>query len=88
MKAVQFTANQNHPNVTQFRGISVRETTNATGAVVEFHEGTVGGALLATVGLSAGESVTATFDDRVLASSGVYVEVVSGTVTGVLYADD
>lgn len=66
-----------------YRGFTVRETA-AAAAVVKIHDGTSAtGALLAAINLAANGS--AHFDCDVRFSTGVFVEVASGTVEGALF---
>lgn len=65
-------------------GISVRETTGTTAAVIRVRSGgAAGGTILDTFALAAGASATSTYGYQgVDAGMGVYVEIVSGAVEG------
>lgn len=67
-------------------GFSLRESAGAA-AVVRIRDGVVGGAILATVSLTAGESDTQTFAKPVAVShaAGPFVQVVSGAVEGAVF---
>lgn len=66
---------------TKLWGVTLRETAGAA-AVVRLRNGVVGGTILATVSLTAGESVREVWAKPVPVGSatGVYVELVSGTI--------
>lgn len=68
-----------------YKGLSLREVGETPGpAVVEVYDNpaAAAGALLATVALAAGESYSETLVDGLFATSGIWVEVVAGAVTG------
>jgi len=72
-----------HTGGCTFAGYTVRETAGAA-AVVTIHDGTSAtGALLATIGLAADASDQ--HDCAVYAATGVFIEVVSGTVEGSVF---
>lgn len=88
MKTTTITANTNHSDVQRFRGVSIRESAaSAAAAQVNLRKGAVGGQLLMVIELAANESATLVLEDRVPSEGGVYVQVVSGTVEGVIYGD-
>ena len=83
--AVAITPNSLHATVTRLSGFSIRESAGIAGAAaVNFRRGSSSGQLLAVVELAANGSSTQTFPFDFDAPEGVYVEVVSGTVSGVL----
>ena len=63
-------------------GLTLRETTGSAACVVRLRNGVVGGTILATIKLLAGESVTETWPKPIPVghASGVYVQLVSGTI--------
>lgn len=70
-----------------YYGFSIRETAAST-AVVRVYAGiTNGGKLIDTIGLAASGNVAAWYGPQgIAARDGIYVDIVSGTVEGVLYA--
>lgn len=70
-----------------YRGITVRETTGAAGAVVRVYDNAsaASGTLLQTVALGNGGSFSVLHPAGVWAADGVYVDVVSGSVEGAIY---
>ena len=86
MIAVDITGDSNHTQVTRFAGFSVRESAGSpAAAAVNFRDSAVGGQILAVLELGADESASFNLDDVLPVDTGVYVEVVSGTISGVLY---
>lgn len=86
MQATDITADSNHTAVSRFAGFSVRESAGTpAAAAVNFRDSAVGGQILAVLELAADESATLSLTDLISVDTGVYVEVVSGTVSGVLY---
>lgn len=86
LSATTTTSNANHTAVTRFAGFSIRESAaTAAPAAVNFRHQTSTGQILFALELAANESAGIVFPSRMPAPSGVYVEVVSGTVSGVLY---
>lgn len=68
-----------------FRGFTVRETAGAA-AVVVIHDGaSATGAVLGAITLPAAGSQTVMDDEGVWYTTGVFVEVVSGTVSGSVF---
>lgn len=71
-----------------FAGWSLRETTGTTAAVVRFHDGiNATTELLATVALASAASNVYRYDGQgvELATGRIFLEVVSGSVEGVVY---
>lgn len=90
LAATDITADSDHAGVRTFAGFSVREAAvTAAAATVRFRQtdgaGGATGQILAELELAADASETVTFDIPVSAPDGVHVEVVAGTVEGVLY---
>lgn len=85
ISAVEVTGDSNHSGVQHLAGWSFRETA-ASAAEVRLRNGAVGGDILAVFNLPADGSVESTPLAPIRAPSGVFVEVVGGTVEGVLYA--
>lgn len=66
----------------EYRGFAIRETAGST-AVVRIYDNTAAsGTLLDTISLAASESLSALYSPGIAASTGIYVDVVSGTVEG------
>lgn len=66
-------------------GYSIRDLAGGAGSVIRIRDGVdVGGDLMVTVMLGAGLSETKPLDD-VAYASGLYIEVVSGSIEGALY---
>lgn len=70
-----------------YRGITVRETTGAAGAVLRVYDNAsaASGILLQTITLGNGESFNVLHPMSVWAGDGVYVDVVSGTIEGAIF---
>jgi hypothetical protein len=86
LEAVDVTADSNHATVTKFGGFSVRESAGTpAAAAVNFRHGVVGGQIFAVLELAANESASISLGGAFQAPDGVYVQVVSGTVSGVLW---
>lgn len=84
--AVTITADTNHATVRNWNGFSIREAAGTPAqATVRFRDGAVGGDILGVLELAGDESASMTLTDDLKAPSGIYVEVVSGTIEGVLY---
>ncbi len=86
--AITLTPNSNHANVRQWGGYSIRENAaTAAPAKVNFRHGAVGGQIRQVLELGADQSATIIFPEGevIPMSNGTYVEVVSGTIEGVLY---
>jgi len=66
-----------------YRGFTIRETSGTTAAVVRIHDGvTAAGTVLDTIALNPGESAREWYHPGIHATTGVYVDVVSGAVAG------
>jgi hypothetical protein len=86
MEAADLTADSNHATLTRFVGFSVRESAGtAAAAAVNFRHGSVSGQILAVLELAANESATISLGGVFQTPDGVYVQQVSGTVTGELW---
>jgi len=70
-----------------YRGMTVRETTGAAGAVLRVYDNASAatGTLLQTIALGNGESFNALHYVGIWASDGIYVDVISGAVEGSVY---
>jgi hypothetical protein len=71
----------------EFCGWSLRETTGSAGASVDFYTGSgTGGELIASTAPASGMSTSLSLNNHgVWARRGIYVNVVSGAVTGVVW---
>lgn len=70
-----------------YRGITVRETAGAV-AVLRVYDGTsAAGTVLDDVSLVANESAREVYDHPKIATIGVYVQIVSGTIEGSVCID-
>ena len=87
MNAVDITANSNHASVEKWKGFSVRENAGTPAqAVVNFRKASVSGQIVGVLELNSEESATLVLTKRKInTEGGVYVQVVSGTIEGVLY---
>lgn len=88
MRPITITPDSNHTAAERFRGFSVRESAGTpAAAAVNFRKLSVGGQLLLVLELNGDESSTLVLgkDMMMPAEGGVYVEVVSGTVSGVIF---
>jgi hypothetical protein len=84
---IEVTANANHATVTYLGGFNFAEVA-AVGAPahLRLRHGSVAGAILAHISLTGDGMVIKVFEETFIDTpSGVYVEVVSGTIAGVLY---
>lgn len=88
MRAVPVTADANHVSASRLAGWSFRESAGTpAAATVRLRKAAVDGDIVAVIELAANGAATAVFaDDEVSCEGGCYVEAVSGTVEGVLYA--
>lgn len=85
--ATDITADTNHAGVRDFAGYSIREAAaTAAAATVRFRLGALAGQILAVVELPADGSETFAFPEAIRTATGVYVEVVAGTVEGVIHS--
>jgi len=83
--SVTITGDANHASAKRFAGWSVRESATIAGAArINFRLGSVSGQILAVLELQADRSDTMFFPCEFQTPGGVYVEVASGTVSGVL----
>lgn len=85
-KPVTISADSNHSTVGKFAGWSVRESAGSpAAATVRFRDTDASGQILAVLELPADGSDTTVLYPAVWPDGGVYVEVVTGTVEGVIY---
>lgn len=66
-------------------GWNFTETSGSAGAHVRLRNGAVGGDIVASIKLGAGESVGEDYDNPIGVAGKVYVQLVSGAVEGALY---
>lgn len=88
MRAVSVTAAANHATAARLAGWSIREAAGTpAAATVRLRKAAVGGDIVAVIRLAASGAETVVFSDDFLScEGGCFVEVVAGTVEGVLYA--
>ena len=87
MRSTRITPDVNHPGITLWRGFAVREDAAGT-AVINFRLGSVTGDILFPLNLAADEAAAIFFggdDDAIESAAGIFVEEVSGSITGTLY---
>lgn len=85
--AYTVTANANHPDVERLVGWSFREAAaSPAAATVLLRNDALAGQVIAYIELPANGSETVTLDHP-MQVAGVYVEVVAGTVEGVLFQE-
>ncbi len=84
LQPVTITANANHTAVSRLGGFSIRETAGAA-ADLNLRLATATGQILFVLELAANESAGIVFPGHISAPGGVYVEVTSGAIAGVLY---
>ena len=85
MQAVTITANANHTAAKRLKGFSIRNTVAA--GSINLRDSAVGGQILVVLEMPIASSQTVIFDELLTANGdGIYVQVVSGTVAGVLYS--
>lgn len=89
MKSVELTSDSNHADVDMWRGFSIRESAGSpAAATVLFKKASSGGELVGVLELQANESATLIISKRKInVEGGLYVDVTSGTISGVLYYD-
>lgn len=86
LEPTDISADSNHTGVTRFAGFSVRESAGtAAAAAVNFRRLDATGQILWVLELAANESAGIVFPGNMSAPDGVYVEVVSGTVSGEIF---
>ncbi len=88
MRPVTITADSNHSAVARFRGFSIRESAGTpAAAAVNFRKLTAGGQIIFVLELNGDESSTLILgsDMMIPSEGGVYVEQVSGAVSGVIF---
>lgn len=74
-------------SITKLRGLSIANTSLTARAQIRLRNSVVGGTILATVTLAPGESVDYSYPaGRTAASGTIYMQLVSGTVEGSVYA--
>lgn len=89
-RAVTFNANSNHTTVPRLSGWSIRESAAIAGpAVVNLRHASGTGQILEVIELAASQSLTVSYGQGAWkeSSGGTYVEVVSGTVQGVIFTE-
>lgn len=80
------TADSNHSGVEALKGFSIVESAGTPAAAyVRLRKGAVGGDIIVHLKLAASGTANVEYITAISAEGGVYVEVVSGTVSGVLY---
>lgn len=86
MRTQSITANSNHSAVERLMGYSIRENAATPApATVRLRRASATGDILAVLELAANESATLVFNEFMYSEGGVYVEVVAGTIEGVLF---
>lgn len=88
LEPVDITANTNHTGAERLGGFSVHEAAaTAAAATVRFRRETATGQIIFVLELAANESASIVLPagEYVPSGGGVYVEVVAGTVEGVLF---
>lgn len=71
-----------------YRGFSLRETSGASPALVRIFDGTTAtGTVLDEVAFLAGESTRECYGPPKVAKVGIYVQIVSGAMTGSILVD-
>jgi len=78
------TPNANHSAVETLKGFSIAEDAGAA-ATLRLRKAAVGGQIVAYLNLTAGQSANLEYVTGVSYEGGVYVEEVTGSVSGVLY---
>lgn len=86
MYATTITPDSNHATVERLWGFSFREDA-AAAAVVNIRRASDTGQILFTVPLAASAGATLVLPEPMSVEGGVYVEEVSGSITGVLLRD-
>ncbi len=80
------TPNANHADVTALKGFSIKEAAGTpAAATVTLRKATISGDILAEIELAADSSPMISFGDSLASPGGVYVQVVTGTISGVLW---
>ncbi len=86
MQVIDITVDTNHAAAENFVGFSIHESDGTPAvAAVTLRKAAVDGQILAHIELAANESATLVFPRILSAEDGVYVQVVDGTISGVLY---
>lgn len=86
MPAIDLTPDSNHPTVRRLAGFSIKEDAGTpAAATVNLRDSTVSGQILVALELAGDESAVGQFSKPIPVEDGVYVEVVAGTISGVLY---
>lgn len=85
-RAQSISSNANHANVQRLVGWSIKEAAGSPSvATVTLRNGAVGAQILFEIELAADEATNIVFPRSIRTEDGVYVEVVTGTVSGVLF---
>jgi len=83
---VDLTGDANHTDVVHYGGFSVRESAGTPAvAAVNFRHGSVSGQIVGVLELAANESADRSLPGIIQTPAGVYVQVVTGEISGVLY---
>lgn len=86
MVPTSISADSNHSGVTQLKGLSIRESAGSPAvATIRLRKASVSGQILMVLELAENESATLILDSPIPSEDGVYVQVVAGTVEGVIY---
>jgi hypothetical protein len=85
-KVIAITSDTLHGAADKWTGFSIRESAGTPAvATVNFRQGSVSGTILGTAELAATESASLYLETPIAAQDGVYVQVVTGTITGSLF---
>lgn len=89
LRANDLAAGTNHAPITRLAGWSVRETAGTPAqAKLRLRHGSSTGQILATVRLAQETSETVELNREIRTPSGVYLEIVTGTVEAVAYTSE
>lgn len=80
------TANTNHATVTRFAGFDIRESAGTGSAAANLRSGSATGQILFVLEITTKDNAAIVFPAHMPTPLGVYVEVLSGSVSGVLYS--
>ena len=86
MTPTDISADSNHSGINRFRGVSIRESAGSPApATIRLRKASVSGQILMVIELAENESATLVLEENVPSEGGVYVQVVTGTIEGVIY---
>ena len=85
MQPTNITPDSNHSGVTRLGGFSLYEDASSA-AVIALRKASVSGQVICYIPLEPGQGATLQFDVPISSEGGVYVQEVSGSITGVLYS--